>query len=93
MTDTTPSDPFRAHRDAWTAAAQTCEDRLGTGPPRARTEVIYVDLGYHKTCAIELLVRRVEGRQEQKQVTSPSRRVEGRQVGGIIKGRCGWVEI
>ena len=22
-----------------------CEDRLGTGPPRARTEVIYVDLG------------------------------------------------
>ena len=23
-----------------------CEDRLGTGPPRARTEVIYVDLGY-----------------------------------------------
>ena len=23
-----------------------CEDRIGTGPPRARTEVIYVDLGY-----------------------------------------------
>ena len=22
------------------------EDRIGTGPPRARTEVIYVDLGY-----------------------------------------------
>jgi len=25
---------------------RVCEDRLGTGPPRARTEVIYVDLGY-----------------------------------------------
>ena len=23
-----------------------CEDRLGTGPPRARTEVIHVGLGY-----------------------------------------------
>ena len=23
-----------------------CEDRIGTGPPRARTEVIYVDFGY-----------------------------------------------
>jgi len=23
-----------------------CEDRIGTGPPWARTEVIYVDLGY-----------------------------------------------
>ena len=23
-----------------------CEDRIGTGPPRARTDVIYVDLGY-----------------------------------------------
>ena len=23
-----------------------CEDRIGTGPPRARAEVIYVDLGY-----------------------------------------------
>ena len=23
-----------------------CEDRIGKGPPRARTEVIYVDLGY-----------------------------------------------
>jgi hypothetical protein len=23
-----------------------CEDRIGTGLPRARTEVIYVDLGY-----------------------------------------------
>ena len=23
-----------------------CEDRIGTGPPRARTEVIYADLGY-----------------------------------------------
>ena len=23
-----------------------CEDRIGTGPPRARTQVIYVDLGY-----------------------------------------------
>ena len=23
-----------------------CEDRIGTGPPRARTEVIYEDLGY-----------------------------------------------
>ena len=23
-----------------------CEDRIGTGPPRARTKVIYVDLGY-----------------------------------------------
>ena len=22
------------------------EDRIGTGPPRARTEVVYVDLGY-----------------------------------------------
>ena len=24
----------------------SCEDRIGAGPPRARTEVIYVDLGY-----------------------------------------------
>ena len=23
-----------------------CEDRIGTGPPRVRTEVIHVDLGY-----------------------------------------------
>ena len=23
-----------------------CEDRVGTGPPQARTEVIYVDLGF-----------------------------------------------
>ena len=23
----------------------SCEDRIGTGPPRARTQVIYVDLG------------------------------------------------
>ena len=23
-----------------------CEDRIGTGPPLARTEVVYVDLGY-----------------------------------------------
>ena len=28
----------------------TCEDRIGTGPPQARTEVIYVDLGYCVTC-------------------------------------------
>ena len=28
------------------APCACCEDRLGTGPPRARTEVIYVDLGY-----------------------------------------------
>ena len=27
-------------------AMASCEDRIGTGPPRARTEVIYVDLGY-----------------------------------------------
>ena len=27
------------------AARASCEDRLGTGPPRARTEVIYADLG------------------------------------------------
>jgi len=25
---------------------EDCEDRTGTGPPLARTEVIYVDLGY-----------------------------------------------
>jgi len=27
-----------------------CEDRIGTGPPRARTQVIYVDLGYSSGC-------------------------------------------
>ena len=27
-------------------SAISFEDRIGTGPPRARTEVIYVDLGY-----------------------------------------------
>ena len=27
------------------AEVGVCEDRIGTGPPRARTEVIYVDLG------------------------------------------------
>ena len=25
---------------------EPCEDRIRTGPPRASTEVIYVDLGY-----------------------------------------------
>jgi len=30
------------HLPTWHA----CQDRIGTGPPRARTEVIYVDLGY-----------------------------------------------
>ena len=25
---------------------RVCEDRIGTGPPRAETEVIYVNLGY-----------------------------------------------
>ena len=34
----------------WSSDAAPCEDRLedrlGTGPPRARTQVIYVDLGY-----------------------------------------------
>ena len=25
---------------------RSCEDRIGTGPPRARTEVIHVDLKY-----------------------------------------------
>ena len=25
---------------------EDCKERIGTGPPRARTEVIYVDLGY-----------------------------------------------
>ena len=29
-----------------TSPQPPCEDRIGTGPPRARTEVIYVDLGY-----------------------------------------------
>jgi len=29
---------------AWLTGAE-CEDRIGTGPPRARTEVIYVELG------------------------------------------------
>jgi len=29
-----------------TPYTQYCEDRVGTGPPRARTEVIYVDLGH-----------------------------------------------
>jgi len=29
-----------------TVPGTDCEDRIGTSPPRARTEVIYVDLGY-----------------------------------------------
>ena len=33
-------------RDLRTLHTRPCEDRIGTGPPRARTEVIYVDLGY-----------------------------------------------
>jgi len=28
-----------------TKMGETCEDRIGTGPPRARTDVIYVDSG------------------------------------------------
>jgi len=35
-----------AGRDLVVAVDSWCEDRIGTGPPRARTEVIYVDLGY-----------------------------------------------
>ena len=29
-----------------TTASAECVDRIGTGPPLARTEVIYADLGY-----------------------------------------------
>ena len=32
-------------RDVRVRALGGCEDRIGTGPPRARTEAIYVDLG------------------------------------------------
>jgi hypothetical protein len=30
-----------------------CEDRIGTGPPRAKTEVIHVDLGYWAISAVQ----------------------------------------
>ena len=30
---------------AWLLSEVLCEDRLGTGPPRARTHAIYVDVG------------------------------------------------
>jgi len=33
------------HRSRHYPGHVVCEDRIGTGPPRARTEVIYVDLG------------------------------------------------
>ena len=33
-----------------------CEDRIGTGPPRARTEDIYVDLGSSKLISVQTLV-------------------------------------
>ena len=36
------------------AARLACEDRIGTGPPRARTEVICVDLGYWAVSGIIL---------------------------------------
>ena len=29
-----------------TLEGPSCEDRVGTGPPRVRTELVYVDLGY-----------------------------------------------
>ena len=33
-----------------------CEDRIGTGPPRARTEVINVDLGYSGLVGNKLMI-------------------------------------
>jgi len=39
-------DSSRLTPQAKPSAKTSCEDRLGTGPPRARTDVIYVDLGY-----------------------------------------------
>ena len=52
--ETTGYEPFRRYR--WgsgtcrrTANSRGCrENRNGTGPPRTRTEVIYVDLGYYR---------------------------------------------
>ena len=38
------SNPSELFRLRWEAAL--CEDRIGTGPPRTRTEVIHVDLGH-----------------------------------------------
>ena len=35
---------LRWHREA-SGGNEFCEDRIGTGPPRARTGVIHVDLG------------------------------------------------
>ena len=30
----------------------SCEDRIGSGRPRARTGVIYVDMGYWAMCMV-----------------------------------------
>ena len=39
-----------------------CEERIGSGPPQARTEVIYVDLGYWATSgSLTLKARRFAG--------------------------------
>ena len=39
-----------------------CEDRIGTGPPRARTEVIYVDCGCRAIAGQAREVREAPGR-------------------------------
>ena len=44
------------------AGMTRCEERIGTGPPLARTQVIYVDLGYpHIRTLITRLTTSEEG--------------------------------
>ena len=42
------------------ATGLQCEDRIGTGPPRAKIEVIYVDLGYWASVQKQASVRDAE---------------------------------
>jgi len=40
------SSPVKHSASQFSALMVACEDRIGTGPSRARTEVIHEDLGY-----------------------------------------------
>ena len=60
-----PRNRFEARGVEWLEAGWGggCQDRLGTGPPRARTQVIYVDLSARFDTVL------TEGDQNVQQVT------------------------
>jgi len=59
----------------------SCEDRVGTGPPQARTEVIYVDLGYWAISVVFI----IPGTCWDLQTRRESKRAEGHQSPATIQ--------